>query len=185
MARLNTNPLKPVLAGNEGWAATDPSTTDDVGLTPVTITQFAQINMTLATGSTQGPISGFQADKLALLPTETQLDQLLEVAIPLFVSAPATGTQTIYTHVLDPNWQFVTAVGQVSTGTAMTTITINGIPVNGWNNVAVTANPTTFVTPLDASTILASGGKLGLTIGSTFSTPANLAFSMMANQYLA
>ncbi len=74
MARLGDNPIKNPLSGSEVGAATDPSTNDDIGWTPLTITQFAQQNMTLASGSTRGLISGPMADKLASLYTNSQID---------------------------------------------------------------------------------------------------------------
>ena len=186
MARLNANPIKTPLAGTEGGSLTDPSTGNDVGFTPLTITQFAQENMTIATGSTQGLIPGAQADKLAGLPSDTQLQELIEVAIPLFVSAPANGTSVIYTHVLDPDWEFVIAYGAVSAGSTNLTMAINGTPINGWNNVPILGAGTsnTFPTPLDASCDLPSGSSLSVTLAGTTGNCANLRFSMRANTIL-
>ena len=186
MARLNANPIKSPLAGTEGGSLTDPTTGNDVGFTPLTITQFAQENMTIATGSTQGLIAGAQGDKLAGLPSDTQLQELLEVAFPFFVGAPSNGTQVIYTHLLAADWLFDLAYGAVSAGSTNLTVSINGTPVNGWNNVPVLGVGTsnTYVTSQDASCNLISGSSVSVTLAGTTGNCANLRFSMRAQASL-
>jgi hypothetical protein len=185
MARFSGNPIKNPLAGNEIIPATDPSTTDDIGLTPAILTNYSQQNMGLATGSAQGLISGANADKLTALPTDAQLQQLLEVAFPLFIGAPTDGVQSIYTHLLDPQWEFTNGYGAVSAGSTNLTITINGTPVNGWNNIPITSTGAPFPTTLDASATLPAGSTLGLTLAGTTGNCANMRFSMKASSVLA
>jgi hypothetical protein len=140
--------------------------------------------MTLATGSTQGLVSGANGDKLTGLPSEGQLQELLEVAFPLFIGTPTNGVQSIYTHLLDPQWEFTVGYGAVSAGSTNLTVTINGTPVNGWNNIPITSTGTPFPTSLDATATLAAGSTLGLTLTSTTGNCANMRFSMKASSVL-
>jgi hypothetical protein len=184
MARFSDNPIKNPLAGTEIIPATDPSTTDDIGMTPQIISNYAQSYMSLATGSTQGLISGPQADKLAALPSDAQLNELLEVAFPFFAGTPSNGTQTIYTHLLDPFWEFIVGYGQVSAGSTNLTVNINGTPIAGWNSIPITTAGATFTTPNDATCKLQSGSQISVTLAGTTGNCANLMFSMRANQSL-
>jgi hypothetical protein len=126
MARFSDEPLKTTLSGSERIAATDLSTGDDVGMTPLIITQFAQTAMTVAVGSTQGVVSGPDGDKLSALPTNAQLNtefaQLGEVSIPIFIGTPGNGVLSIYQHCLDVPWLITRMVVACATGSSAATI---------------------------------------------------------------
>lgn len=189
MARLNQNPVKAVLAGTEGWAAVDPSTGDDVGLTPLTITQFAQSNMALASGIDQGLMSGAQATKLNALPAvaslNSQIGQLAEVAFPIFVSSPADGTIEIYTHVLDTPWVLDFARIGLSAGSTNVTLMKNGANIAGLTNCPISVTAATFTgTDTVPNMTLNSGDVLGITLAGTTGTAKNLMLSLRANSVI-
>lgn len=186
MARLNQNPVKSPLSGSEGGSLTDPTTDNDVGFTPLTITQFAQQNMTLATGSTQGLVSGPNGDKIAQLPTEAQLttkiNQLAEVAIPIFVSTPVNGSIAIYQHVCDVPWVLAFAYGVLSAGSTTATLTKNGANIAGFTNVNLADTVVTMTgTDTPANMTLNQQDILGVTLAGTTGAAANLRISLRAN----
>jgi hypothetical protein len=186
MARFSGNPTKNPLVGNELIPATDPSTSNDIAMTPLVITQFAQANMTIATGSTQGLISGSQADKLAGLPSNAQLSaeiaQLAEVAIPVFIAAPSNGSINIYQHVLDVPWILSFAYTQMSAGSANVSITKNNVNIAGFTNMGITSSAKTFTgTDTQANMTFNQGDLLGLTLSGTTGNAANMLLSIRAN----
>jgi len=126
MSRFSDEPLKTPLSGAERIAATDLSTGDDVGMTPLIIAQFAQGAMTVATGSTQGVVSGPNGDKLSALPTNASLDtefaQLGEVSIPIFIGTPGNGVLSIYQHCLDVPWLITKMVVASAAGSSIATV---------------------------------------------------------------
>lgn len=186
MARFIDNPIKSPLVGNEEGALTDPTSMLDVGFTPATITQYAQLNMTLATGSTQGLVSGLNGDKIANLPTLAQLNskiaQLAEVAIPVFVSAPVNGTISIYQHVCDVPWTLDFAYAALSSGSTNVTLTKNGASILGFTNANV-GNTSTTITGSDtpANMTFHQTDVLALTLSGTTGGAANLRLSIRAN----
>jgi hypothetical protein len=186
MARLNQNPIKAVLSGNEGWTAVDPSTGDDVGLTPLTITQFVGQNIPLASGSTNGSMSGAQSAKLNALPDaaslSSQISQLAEVAFPIFVSDPADGTIEIYTHVLDTPWVLAKAVAALSVGSANLTLMKNGVNIAGLTNCAVNGSSQTFTgTDTPPNMTLSAGDVFGITLSGVTLGAKNLMLSVRAD----
>ena len=176
--------------GNEGGALTDPTTTLDVGFTPVTITQFAQLNMTLATGSTQGLISGSMGDKLTALPTAAsitkQVGELAEVAIPIFISTPVNGAISIYQHVCDVPWVLSFAYASLSAGSTIVTLTKNAVNIAGFTNAAVNTVSTTITgTDTPANMTLNQKDVLGVSLTATTGGSANLLLSLRANATIA
>lgn len=186
MARFIDEPIKNPLSGNEVGAATDPSTMNDVGWTPFTIIQFAQLNMALASGTSRGLISGGDADKLHALDTQAQnqaiTDQLAEVALPAFFGHPADGAFNFYYHTLSVSWLFSEMFCQVSAGSTNLTITKNGVPMGGATSVPITTagQGSTFSDspPLNE---ISSGDRVGISFTGTTGNCANLIVSINAN----
>jgi hypothetical protein len=186
MARLNSNPLKPVLLGNEGGSMTDPSTGEDVGFTPVTITQFSQRTMTLATGSSQGLVSGANGDKLSALPTASsisvQVGQLAEVAVPVFLASPVNGSVEIYQHVLDTPWELDFAYARIAVGSTNVTLLKNGTGIAGFSNQGVGTAMTTMVgSDSPANMTLNQEDVLGLSLSGTTGNAESMRLSIRAN----
>jgi hypothetical protein len=183
MARLNENPIKSPLTGNEGFAATDPATGTDVGLTPITITQFAQQNMSLAAGSAQGLMSGAQAVKLNGLPSPaslaSQLAQLGEVSFPIFISKPADGTIVLYQHVLDVPWVIQFAYAIMGAGSTNVSIQKGFTPIAGMTNVPVTGVSSTITsTDTPPNNTFNSTNALSLQFSGTTGDAADLTLSL-------
>jgi hypothetical protein len=189
MARFSGDPLKNPLTGNEFIPFTDPGTGNDGSATPSILVQFAAETMPLANGSTNGLIDGPNLAKLNALPTEavlaSQLGELAQVAIPIFIAAPSNGTIVIYQHVLSLPWNIQTAELFVSAGSTNVQIQINGVPINF--APFGTTNPAT-VTPqsniASAPRTLHPGDQLGLAFSGTTGNCANLVASIYATATL-
>jgi hypothetical protein len=186
MARLGDNPTKNPLTGNEGLAATDPSTGDDVSFTPLILATFCAQNIPLANGTSNGMIDGASYAKLLALDTQaetnTRVSQLAEVAIPIFISSPSNGFAAIYQHVCDVPWVLAFDQLYVSAGSTNVTVNKNGNAIAG-----LTSNPATTVankyTGSDsaANMTLNQGDILGITLAGTTGNCANLYASIRAN----
>jgi hypothetical protein len=190
MSRFSDEPLKTTLSGSERLAATDPSTGDDVGMTPLIIAQFVQANQTVATGSTQGVVTGPSGDKLLALPTNAQLvtefNQLSEVAIPIFIGTPSTGFLSIYQHILDVPWQIALMASACGVGSTLLSIQkvasgSSAANIAGLTNI-MAGTTTTISTASDtvANETLNYGDQLGISIGSTYGSAANFRCSIKA-----
>jgi len=183
MARFSDNPIKNPLAGSELIPATDPSTGDDIALTPVLITIFAQQNMGLASGSNQGSVSGPNGDKLTALRTNAATDLLLaqlgQIPFPIFIGTPVNGTIEIYKNVLGNDVVFDFMYLSLASGSSNLTVNINGTPITGWSGINVTSTPSAKVTATAAKTLHADD-VLSLTFAGS-STPTNLRASLKGN----
>lgn len=179
MARFSDNPLKNPLAGNEIVPGTDPSTTDDIGFTPDVLTQFVQENMGLASGSSQGAISGPDGDKLTALRTKAQDDaifaQVAQIPFPIFIGTPVDGTIEIFRNVLDNDIVFDFMWYALSSGSTTLTILIDGTPITGWTNLPVTTASTGAVAT--AAKTIPPGSILALQFASS-SSPQNLRLTL-------
>lgn len=184
MGRFSDNPLRSLLQGNEDIPFTDPNTLVDGAMTPVAITQFAQSTMAVATGTSNGLMSAAQATLLNSLYTAPEIDAkvaaLAECAVPIFFADPVDGSASIYTHVLDQAWTFSFAFLQCSAGSTNLTVTSNGVPLGGLNNVPVTSvsSSVTVVAPNQ----LVDGSTLGITLSGTTGNCKNVAISLKAVQ---
>lgn len=186
MARFSDEPLKNPLTGTEIFAGTDLSTGDDIGTNALIITQFAQLNMTLASGSTQGLMSGAQATKLNALFDQDEfnsvIDQFGEVALPAFFGTPADGFLNYYYHVIGVAWVLVSGYAICSSGSTNITLAKNGTPLAGATSVPVTSAGGEFtVTYAPVVSTLNSGDSLGVTFAGTTGNCANLIISLVAN----
>jgi hypothetical protein len=192
MARFSDDPIKNPLSGAEILAATDPATMNDVGMTPLIITQFAQKNMGLATGSTQGVVSGPNGDKLTALPTAaalaTQLGELAQVAIPIFIGAPANGSLQLYQHVLSVPWRIQSMALAVSAGSTSLSLTKNGNAIQftpgGYQSAVGTVSTTQLAADTSPNDTFQPGDVLGISLGSTSGNCANLRCSVYATAQL-
>lgn len=186
MSRFSDEPLKSPLAGNEFIPATDPTSGDDISFTPLIITQFAQAHMGIATGSTQGVVSGPNGDKLSALYTKGQLDgeftDLKQVAFPIFVGTPSDGAVAIYQHVMALHWTLVSFVASVSAGSTNVAITINGVNVTGLAVIPVTtAGVGATASGAFPNQTLQVNDILGFTLSGTTGNCRNLRISMLIN----
>ena len=189
MARFSGDPLKNPLTGNEFIPATDPATGDDVSMTPAIITQFVATTMQVANGSSNGLIDAANYAKLVALPTDavlaSQLGELAQVAIPIFIATPTNGTIVIYQHVLSVNWDIQTMELFVSAGSTNVQVQINGTPITF--APFGTTNPAT-VTPqgniASAPRTLHPGDQLGFAFSGTTGNAANLVASIYATATL-
>lgn len=190
MGRFSGNPVKNPLVGNELIPATDPSTGNDIALTPLLITQYAQLNLNLATGSAPGFMSPAQFNQLAGLPSGAsiakQIKELAEVSFPIFIAAPTNGAINIYQHVLDVPWVLSFAYASLSAGSTNVTLTKNNVNIAGFTNGAVTTAPATFTgTDTISNMTFNQGDTLGITLAGTQGNAVNLLFSLRANATIA
>lgn len=170
MARFGDNPILTSPPANLQIPAENPATEDDVCVTPDILTQFAQDNMPLAGGSeTRGLISGDNADKLTALYTKAELDaiftQFAQFPFPIFIANPVDGFIEVYRNVLDNDVEFDFMWFQMTAGTSLLTVKIDGVPVTGWESVLL-SNVSTGAIATAAKT-LPSGSVLGLEFAST------------------
>lgn len=187
MGRLNANPLKSTLSGSEGWAATDPSSGNDVGLTAASLTTYAQSNMGLATGSSNGLVTGPNGDKLSALPTASTIAsrfaQVGEVAIPIFVGSPGNGYVPLYTHVLDVPWVLSFAYASLTAGSTQLTLTKNQVAIGGFTQEWIGSGRRTLTASDTAPNLtLNQGDVLGISLGSTIGGAANMMISIRADE---
>jgi hypothetical protein len=189
MARFSGDPLKNPLTGNEFIPFTDPNTGNDGSCNPSIITQFVATNMQLANGSSNGLIDGPDLAKLQALPTNatlsSQLGELGQVAIPLFIAAPTNGTVVIYQHVLSVNWNIQTMELFTSAGSTNVQLQINGTPITfapfGTTNPATTVPQSNIAS---GSRTLHPGDQLGYALSGTTGNAANLVASIYATTTL-
>lgn len=190
MARLGDNPLKTSLSGAEHLAAEDPSNDQDICITPLTLTQFAQATMGLANGSTNGLMSGPQATKLNALPDDNTLTgffgQLEQVAVPTFFGAPSNGSLTLYQHVVTTPWAFSAVSVGCSAGSTNITIMKNGAGMPGLSNLGVTTAGATYsISDILPGNTLDTGDQLGITFAGTTGNCANVFASLKAKASLS
>lgn len=185
MARFSGNPVKSPLYGNESVPATDPSTTDDIQFTPTIITQFVAQNMQVANGSSNGLIDAASYTKLLALDTQaqtnTRVNQLAELAIPTFFSAPANGYFWIYQHVITTPWLLDAANTFCSAGTTNLTVLKNGTSLVGLSNMVVTTAARTYSVSVGTGSSNYTynlGDVLGLSFSGTTGTCVNAAVSI-------
>lgn len=186
MARFGDNPLKNPLTGNEVLAAQDPSTGNDIGITPLVITQFVGTHLAVANGSSNGLIDAAAYAKLLALYTQAQTDirvsKLAEVAIPIFFAVPTNGTFAIYQHVLDIPWVFERANFMVSAGSTNVTILKNGVAIPGFTNIPAASVAAQYLVSGGSSNYtLNYGDTLSISFAGTTGNAANLAVGVKAN----
>jgi hypothetical protein len=179
-ARLGDNPTKTDLSGVERIAGTDPDTDEDFCVTPDILSQFVQENMALASGTSQGAMSGAQAEKLNALYTRSELDaiigQLGQFPFPVFIGTVVDGFIEIYRNVLDESVVFDFMYFQMSSGSTLLTVKIDGVAVTGWTGVPIsTASGAATAT---AAKTIAPGGVLGLEFSGSGGTPSNLRLTL-------
>lgn len=189
MARFSDDPLKNPLTGNEFIPATDPATDDDISMTPAIITQFVMTTGSLANGSSNGFIDAANYAKLIALPTDaalsSQLGELAQVSVPIFIAAPTNGTIVIYQHVLSVPWVIQEMVLFTSAGSTNVQLQINGTPITfapfGITNPATTGTATTTNIASNATgRTLHTGDQLGIAFSGSTGNVANLVASIGA-----
>lgn len=182
-ARFSDNPVKNPLQGNELIPGTDPDTDDDFSVTPEILTQFAQENMGLANGTTQGAMSGAQSEKLNDLYTRAELDaiiaQLGQFPFPVFIGTVVDGFIEIYRNVLGEPVVFDFMWFALSSGSTTLTVKIDGVAVTGWTNVAVTTASGGASATADKT--LPAGSILGLEFSGSGGPPTNLRLTLKGN----
>ena len=186
MARFSGNPQKSPLAGNEDIAATDPSTGNDIAITPLVITQFVATNMGVAAGSTNGLIDAASYAKLLALDTQAQTNvrvgQLAEMPFPIFFSAPANGTFVIYQHILDIAIQLQNGYFFCSAGSTNVTILKNGSAIPGFTSVPATTVPAQYsVSGGSTNYTFNIGDILSINFAGTTGNCVNVGASLRAN----
>ncbi len=185
-ARLGDNPIKDPLAGNEKLAGTDPDTNVDFCVTPDILSQFIQENMGLANGSSQGAMSSEQSVKLDALYTRAELDVILaahsQFPFPIFFGTVSDGFVEIYRNVLDEPVEFDFMWYQMSSGSSLLTVKIDGVAVTGWTGIPIStvSNGATAT----AAKTLPSGSVLGLEFSGSGGSPANLRLTLKGNLVL-
>lgn len=186
MARFGDNPLYLDPPGDLRIPCEYLTTDDDYCLTPDILTQFAQENMDLASGTNNGLISGPEADKLAVLYTKAQLDslfsQLGQFPFPIFIANPVNGSIEIYRHIITNPVTWGSTWFALSSGTAYVTVTIDGVPVTGWENIHLTSASTGAVAT--GANVMPQGSILGLTFAGCGS-PVNLRLTLGGQLTLA
>lgn len=189
MARFSGEPIKNPLQGNEFIPLTDPNTGNDGSCNPSIITQFVAQNMQVANGSSNGLIDGAAYAKLAALDTQAQTnvwkDQLAEVTMPIFFSAPAnTATIAIYQQVWsDSTWDLSGGSFLVSAGSTNITLYKNGGAIAGLTSLGVGSSPHTYSIGTPVPFVV--GDLLGISMSGTTGNCANLAASLMFTAQLS
>jgi len=164
MARFSDNPIKSVLAGNELLPGTDPSSGDDICVTPDIFLTYCAQNLPLATATGNGLFtsSGFSRlfDETYTKDEIDAKNAILKVnVIGFFVGVVADGYLEFYCH-LDNDMTITEAFFKTSSGTVTASVQIDGVSVTGLANIAVTsAGQRVAATALN---FLPSASKLGL-----------------------
>lgn len=180
LARLGDNPIKNPLAGNEKLVGTDPNTDLDFCVTPDILSQFVQDTMGLASGTSQGAMSGAQAEKLDALYTRAELDAIFatlsQFPFPVFFGTVSDGFVEIYRNVLDESVVFDFLYFGMSSGSSLVTVKIDGTPVTGWTNVALSSVGGSATA--SAAKTLAPGAVLGLEFSGSGGPATNLRLTL-------
>ena len=190
MARVADNPVNNNPGANDPILSESLTTHDDQSLTPLVITQFAQQNMGLATGSSNGLVSGPNGDKLSGLETQAQfnirISQLTDIALPIFIGAPVDGSIQIYQHIFLVPWLFGAAWTAVAAGSTNLTVTKNGVAIPGFTAISITTTPSIWAPsgPTAAYTFN-DGDIMGLTFAGTTGNCVNMRFSLGVNAQIA
>lgn len=179
-ARLGDNPIKDPLVGNEEIAGTDPDTNSDFTTTPDILTQFVQENLGLANGSSQGAMSSAQYEKLEALYTRAELDVILaahnQFPFPIFFGTVSDGFVEVYRNVLDQSVEFSFMWFQMSSGSSLLTVKIDGVAVTGWTGVPISTASGGAVA--SANKTLPAGSVLGLEFAGSSGSPTNLRLTL-------
>ena len=187
MARFSDNPTKSPLSGAELIPATDPSTGNDIAITPVILQQFTQAMGGLAMGTTNGLMTGSQSDKLNALFNQTQfincLNQLSGQAYPFFSGQPADGFIEVYQHVLQQPVNLNSVAACCSAGSTNVIVMINGIAVTGLS-FGISAGTTTLSTAT-ANFQMVNNSVLGLNFSGTTGTCRNARITLLGTEILA
>jgi hypothetical protein len=173
-ARLGDNPIKDPLAGNERIAGTD------------ILTQYVQENLGLANGSSQGAMSSEQYEKLNDLYTREELDVILtahnQFPFPIFFGTVSDGFVEVYRNVLDQSVDFDFMWFQMSSGSSLLTVKIDGVAVTGWTGVPIsTVSGGAIAT---AAKTLPAGSVLGLEFSGSGGSPTNLRLTLRGDLVL-
>lgn len=143
--RFSNNPVQSPVVNTSRIAATDTATGNDVALTPQGLTEYAQANMSLANGSSNGLMSGEQATKLDALRTSSEEDaintQLAQLCIPVFIGSPVDGEVLLMRSVYDNDVELDFALFSLSSGTGQLTVIIDGTPVTGMTDIPLSSTP--------------------------------------------
>lgn len=182
-ARFSDNPVKNPLAGNELLAGTDSNNDTDICVTPDILVQYTQDNMGLASGTSQGAMSGAQAEKLDDLYTRAELDgiiaQLGQFPFPVFFGTVSDGFVEVYRNVLDESVTFEFMWFQMSSGSSLLTVKIDGVAVTGWTSIPIgTVSDGASAT---AANVLPSGSVLGFEFAGSGGSPTNLRLTLKGN----
>jgi hypothetical protein len=187
MARFSDNPTKSPLSGAEIIPATDPSTGNDIGITPVILQQFTQSAGGLASGSTNGLMTGPQSDKLNSLFNQTQfincLNQLSGQAYPFFSGQPADGFIEIYQHVLQQPVNLNSVAAKCSAGSTNVVVMINGVAVTGLS-FGISAGSTT-LSNATANFQLVNNSVVGFNFTGTTGNCRNVRITLLGTEILA
>lgn len=179
-ARFGDNPVKNPLAGNELLPGTDQDTDDDICVTPAILSQYTQDNMGLASGTSQGAMSGAQSEKLNALYTRSELDAKLaalgQFPFPIFFGTVSDGFVEVYRNVLDQSVEFDFFYFGMSSGSSIVTVKIDGTPVTGWTSIPL--NSSGGSATATAAKTLAPGAVLGLEFAGSGGTPSNLRLTL-------
>lgn len=155
---------------------TNEDTSEDICVTPDILTLYAQENMPLAGGAvTRGLISGDNADKLTALYTKAELDaiftQFRQFPFPVFIGSPVDGSIELYRNVLDNDVVFESLWFGLSVGSGFLTVTIDGTPITGLDNIAISGSSGAIAT---AANTLPPGSILGFTFAGMDPASENL-----------
>jgi hypothetical protein len=170
MARFGDNPVKSPLAGNELIPATDPSSGDDICLTPDILTDFALANFPLATSTGNGLMSSVEFNRIYDTYTIAEIDAKTDVLkiepIGFYVGTVANGYIEFFCNLLEP-LTIVEAFFRTASGTVTCSVQIGGVSVTGLSAIAVTsAGQQVTATALNS---MVNGSKLGLLFASNSS----------------
>lgn len=176
MARLGDNPVTSPAPAAAHIPCENMDTNEDICVTPAILTLFAQENMDFAGGSVlRGLISGTNADKLTALYTKAELDaiftQFCQFPFPVFIGSPVDGAIELYRNVLDNDVVFESLWFGLSSGTGILSVTIDGTPITGLDNIAISGSSGAIATALNT---LAPGSILGFTFSGMDPAAENL-----------
>lgn len=163
MARLGDNPLKTPLSGGELIAAEDPSTGNDICLTPSILQSYMAYSFALASGTGNGLMRSSDYTLLHSLYTTTQIDSFNAIfkkeVIGFYVGTVANGALEFLSN---PMSELVLQSAYIvcNSGTVTCSVQIDGVSVTGMSLIAVSSVRASLTAT--ALRTLATGGKLSL-----------------------
>ncbi len=173
MARFGDNPLMDPVTPALIMPGTNTDTDEDVSVTVQVLADGIAPLLPLATGSTQGVVTGPDGDKLAALYSKAQLDalfaQLAQTLLPIFFGTASDGSLELLVNNTDNDIVIQVANFACSSGSVTAALTIDGTPITGLSALNISSTPGSATA--SALNTLAPGSVLGVTFTGSTGSP--------------